>query len=101
MTDYLDSQILHCKEKKILDIEERSQIPVPRDSMSIPILLSLVRLLFDQVQPALVTDCGVDYSGVLLLQNPSQFLQMTQASSIDKELIQTSIASSIVLRYLF
>ena len=101
MTDYLDSQILHCKEKKLLDIEEGSQIPAPRDSISIPIVLYLVRLLFDQVQPTLISDCRTDYSGVLLLQNPSQFLQMTQTSSVDKELIQSSIASSIVLKYQF
>ena len=101
MTDYLDSQILHCKEKKLYDIEEGSQIPAPRDSIFIPIVLSLVRLLFDQIQPTLATDYGTDYSGLLLLQNPSYFVQLTQSPSIDKELIQSSIASSIVFRISF
>lgn len=96
MTDYLDSQILHCKERKLFDVEEGSQIPAPRDSTSISIVLSLVRLLFDQIQPTLATNCGPDYSGVLLLQNPSQLLQMTQNSSTDRELIHSLTASSIV-----
>ncbi|KAK8802259.1 hypothetical protein WA588_005231 [Blastocystis sp. NMH] len=85
MTDYMDHQIQFLRDKKYVDLQPDSVIPVPRDQ----------RLLYDSVHPSLANSPLSSYSGVLLLQNPSQLIQMAQNKE-DPETINMVVRSSIM-----
>lgn len=54
-----------------------------------------MRLLYDSVKPSLLSDSIPKYSGILLLQNPSQLLQLEQLGT-DHDTVVNSMLSSIV-----